>query len=107
MISIVILGDTADRNGVSKMKTFGKQSNCPTSHEILTYVEGELRPLASQRIAGHCALCDFCGAEAQLLSRFRPTEESQTPPPTPALISVLGVNLSPARPSVAERRRAA
>ena len=89
------------------MKSFGKHSNCPTSHKILTYVEGGFRPLARQRIAQHCALCDFCGAEAQLLARFRPVEEDHTPAPTPALITVLGVNLPLARTSVVERRRAA
>jgi hypothetical protein len=89
------------------MKSFGKQSNCPTSHEILSYVEDGLRPLARQRIARHCAFCDFCGAEAQFLARFKSAEEDHTPAPTPALISLLGINLPLARPSVAERRRAA
>jgi anti-sigma factor ChrR (cupin superfamily) len=89
------------------MKSFGKHSNCPTSHEVLSYAEGRLRSLASQRIAQHCALCDFCGAEAQLLTRFRAAEEDYTPAPTPAVIRVLGVNLSLARPSEIERRRAA
>ena len=89
------------------MKTFGKHSNCPTSHKILSYVEGGLRSFARQRIAKHCARCDFCGAEAQLLARFRPVEEDHSPAPTPALITVLGVNLPLARTSVLERRRAA
>jgi anti-sigma factor ChrR (cupin superfamily) len=87
------------------MKSFGKQSNCPTSHDILSYTEGRLRSLASQRIAQHCALCDFCGAEAQLLAKFKQAEADHTPAPTPALISVLGVNLAP-RPGI-ERPRAA
>ena len=89
------------------MKSFGKQANCPTSEKIFSYIEGGLRPLARQRMARHCTLCDFCGAEAQLLARFRPVEEDHTPAPTPALITVLGVNLPLARRSVIERRRAA
>ena len=89
------------------MKSFGKHPNCPTSHEILSYVEGTLRPLIRQRIAQHCALCDFCGAEAQLLAKFRPSEEDHTPAPTPAHITVLGVNLPLRRSWVVEKRRAA
>ena len=89
------------------MKTFGKQSNCPTSHEILSYVNGGLRPFARQRIANHCGLCDFCGAEAQLFAKFKPSVEDHTPTPTPALITVLGVNLPLARTPEVLRRRAA
>jgi hypothetical protein len=89
------------------MKNFGKQSNCPTSQDILSYTEGGLRLLARQRIAQHCALCDFCGAEAQLLSRFKPSEEDHTQAPTPALISVLGVNLPLSKTAAVERPRAA
>ncbi len=89
------------------MKSFGKHSNCPTSHAILSYVEGGLRPLARQRIARHCALCDFCGAEAQLLAKFRPADEDHTPAPTPALITVLGVGQPLDRTSEVELCRAA
>ena len=87
------------------MKTFGKHSDCPTSHEVLSYVEGALPPLERQRITQHCAACDFCGAEAQLLTKFRPSEENYTPGPTPAV--VLGVDLPLRRTSAVERRRAA
>lgn len=89
------------------MKTFGKQSNCPTSHEILSYAEHRLRTLAQQRIAKHCVTCDFCGAEAQFLAKVRPAEADHAPVPTPALITVLGVNLPLARTSAGEQRRAA
>jgi hypothetical protein len=89
------------------MKSFGKQSNCPTSHDILSYTEGGLRSPAMQRIARHCALCDFCGAEAQLVAKFKPSEEDHTPAPMPALISVLGINMPLRRTPAVERRRAA
>lgn len=89
------------------MKSFGKQSNCPTSHKILAYVQGSLRPLARERIAQHCALCDFCGAEAQLLTKFRPAEEIHKPGPTPTRITVLGVRLPLAGTTMVARRRAA
>jgi hypothetical protein len=89
------------------MNTFGKQPNCPASHEILAYVEGSLRSLAKQRIARHSMLCDFCGAEVQLFTKYTPSEEDFTPAPTPAFINVLGVDLPVQRAAAVERRRAA
>lgn len=89
------------------MKTFGKHSDCPISQQVLAYVEGALRPLARRRIARHCAACDFCGAEAQLLTKFTTSEENHTPSPTPALITVLGINKPVRRAPAFERRRAA
>ena len=89
------------------MKTFGKHAHCPTSQKILSYAEGGLHPLSRQAIAQHCAVCDFCGAEAQLLTRFPPGEDEHTPAPTPVLVSVLGVDLPLRRPYESERRRAA
>ena len=42
---------------------FGKQRTCPPAESIL---------LRGPAVAEHVAACDFCGAEAQLLSRFPP-----------------------------------
>ena len=89
------------------MKSFGKQSYCPTSHEILGYVEGSLGPLTRQRVEEHAFLCDFCGAELQLLANCTPVEDDYTPVPTPALIKVLGINLRAHQVSVVQRARAA
>ena len=49
---------------------FRKQRTCPTAETILLRAQ-------SATVAEHVSACDFCGAEAQLLSRF--------PPPTKAL----------------------
>lgn len=89
------------------MKSFGKQSYCPTSHEILAYVDGSLSPLTRQRVGEHALLCDFCGAELQLLANCTPVDDDYTPAPTPALIKVLGINLSAPQVCVVERARAA
>jgi hypothetical protein len=51
---------------------FRKLLTCPTAEALTTSVSS-LQP----SVAEHVAACDFCGAEAQLLSRF--------PPPTNAL----------------------
>lgn len=89
------------------MNSFAKQTNCPASSEILSYVENSLRPLARQKVARHCSLCDFCGAEAQLLSKYRPSEEDHTPARTPLLIAVFGVDLPVRRQVPLPSRRAA
>lgn len=89
------------------MKTFTKQTNCPASHQILSYVEGSLRPLARQKVARHCAVCDFCGAEAQLFAKYRPSAEEHIPAATPVLIKVLGVSVPVRRTAPVPARRAA
>jgi len=92
---------------LSKMKSFAKHSSCPTSHEILSYVEGLLRPIVQQKVAQHCAACDFCGAEAQLFAKYQPSEERHVPVPASVLITVLGVTLPAKRPFTVPARRAA
>lgn len=73
------------------MNSFGKQTNCPTSYEILSYVEDSIDLRSRQRVARHAGLCDFCGAELQMLAKYTPAEEDYTPVPRPALISLLGI----------------
>ncbi len=51
---------------------FRKQRTCPTAETIL-------RRAQSSTIAEHVAGCDFCGAEAQLLSRFPPPTTNPLP----------------------------
>ena len=52
---------------------FRKLRTCPQSEALMTYCRG-----ARDAVAAHAAACDFCGAEAQLLSRF-PTPASALP----------------------------
>ena len=47
---------------------FRKLRTCPQSEALMTYCQG-----ARDAVAAHAAACDFCGAEAQLLSRFPPS----------------------------------
>ena len=56
----------------SSTARFRKLRTCPQSEALMTYCRG-----ARDAVAAHAAACDFCGAEAQLLSRF--------PPPASAL----------------------
>jgi len=89
------------------MKRFSKQSGCPASHEILSYVEGSLRPMSRQKIARHCALCDFCGAEAQLFRRHKPSEDDRVAATRPALITLLGIPVRVRNSFMVPARRAA
>lgn len=56
---------------------FRKLRTCPQSEALSLYCQGGATPVRRASIAAHLSACDFCGAEAQLLSRF--------PPPAKAL----------------------
>lgn len=69
---------------------FEKQRQCPSSELLLSYQQQLLIPDQSSRIATHLSVCDFCAAELQLLSSYRPLlAESPESPPMPAGLRVL------------------
>jgi len=51
---------------------FRKLRTCPQSEALSLYCQGGTTTVRRASIAAHVAACDFCGAEAQLLSRFPP-----------------------------------
>src|ERR687886_1370357 len=51
---------------------FRKLRTCPQSEALSLYCRGGATAARRASIAAHVAACDFCGAEAQLLSRFPP-----------------------------------
>lgn len=51
---------------------FRKLRTCPQSEALSLYCQGGTTPVRRASIAAHLSSCDFCGAEAQLLSRFPP-----------------------------------
>lgn len=55
---------------------FRKLRTCPGSETILTFSLGARAAGGSGRVAEHVASCDFCGAEAQLLSLHAPPAEA-------------------------------
>ncbi|HJP95479.1 MAG TPA: hypothetical protein VJ875_26260 [Pyrinomonadaceae bacterium] len=87
------------------MKSFGKQPSCPTSNEILSYVDGSISPVIRQTVERHAHLCDFCGAEMQLFARYKPGKEHYLRTPTSA--TVLGMNLQAVPAARVLRARAA
>ena len=51
------------------MPPFLKQRACPSAEQLLAYSWGGLSPLDRARVSAHCAACDFCNAELQLLTQ--------------------------------------
>lgn len=59
----------------SFVSLFCKQTSCPSSESLLCYATEKMASEQRARIASHLSACEFCGAELQLLSAHRPTEE--------------------------------
>ena len=57
----------------SSTASFQKTLTCPAAGVLLRYARGALKGARHVSVASHLAACDFCGAEAQLLSRFAPS----------------------------------
>lgn len=89
------------------MKSFCKQHSCPTSAEILSCVKGSITPLAKLRVEQHAKLCDFCGAEMQLLAKHSSVRAHRKLARRPALISFLHISLPVPRVAVAHHAHAA
>lgn len=53
---------------------FCKQDTCPSAETLLLYHEVKLMPGEHEQVAAHLAVCDFCGAELQLLVRHPPID---------------------------------
>ena|SRR5205085_6155109 len=58
--------------GRTRTAGFRKLRTCPQSEALSLYCQGGTNAARRASIAAHVAACDFCGAEAQLLSRFPP-----------------------------------
>ena len=75
------------------MGNFGKNKECPTSHEILAFVEGRRRRAVDAGIAFHASVCEFCMAEVELYRMYPPMEEKiapeHIPPPLMELAEAL------------------
>lgn len=49
---------------------FRKNEDCPSSHELLAYENGELTNALELAIGEHLVVCEFCEAEVEFYSRF-------------------------------------
>jgi hypothetical protein len=54
---------------------FNKKVGCPSSQDLLDYVQACRATAHSLRIEAHLANCDFCNAELQLLNRYQNTQD--------------------------------
>ena len=59
-----------------KMINFYKAGNCPASQDILSCQNGDMPQQLKKEIDTHISLCDFCGAEAEIYSRYPLSEET-------------------------------
>jgi hypothetical protein len=71
-------------------RTYSKQRICPSEQHLLQYLSA---PLSSdenaKEIWQHLRGCDFCGAEAALLSKYPVQTEKVTTPKMPEALRVL------------------
>jgi len=55
---------------------FRKLRTCPQTETLLTFYTGARETARAGRVAEHISSCDFCGAEAQMLSRHAQTADA-------------------------------
>jgi hypothetical protein len=58
----------------SKMSGFSKNEDCPSSHELLEFQNGDLNRNRGSEVRKHLASCEFCAAEVEFYSHY-PQEE--------------------------------
>ncbi len=54
----------------AKMTGFYKNEDCPASHDLVAFEEGDLPPGKTLRIMDHLETCEFCAAEAEFYSMY-------------------------------------
>lgn len=59
----------------SKMPGFCKSEECPSSHELLEFQNGDLPRPRGGEISRHLKSCEFCSAEVEFYSHY-PQEEA-------------------------------
>ena len=56
------------------MQGFCKNEDCPSSHELLEFQNGDLERMRGGEVRKHLASCEFCAAEVEFYSHY-PQEE--------------------------------
>lgn len=78
------------------MINFCKNSECPSSQDLLGFQRGELASKRAVTISEHLDSCDFCGAEVELYSQYPEIDErvslSEIPAPLFELAQFLLTN---------------
>lgn len=63
----------------TKMSGFYKNENCPTSHELLDYQNGEIEKAIATEVRLHLASCEFCSAEVEFYVHYPQTDAATEP----------------------------
>ena len=62
----------------SSTAEFRKLKTCPSAEAMLLHGEALMTDEQQVSVAAHLAMCDFCGAEMQLLTRHPPRQWSES-----------------------------
>lgn len=54
----------------AKKLNFCKSEDCPTSHELLDFQNGDVELDRGSAICAHLAVCEFCSAEVEFYSHY-------------------------------------
>ncbi|MGH9901940.1 MAG: hypothetical protein ACRD68_09035, partial [Pyrinomonadaceae bacterium] len=73
----------------SSTAEFCKQKTCPSAEVLILYNKTSLARDEQRKVAVHLVLCDFCGAEIQLLARHLPARDWEGMPETVGIPSAL------------------
>lgn len=58
-----------------KMVTFCKETNCPSSQELLAFQNGDSSPTEREKFEAHCGACEFCASEVEFYAHYPQSEE--------------------------------
>lgn len=61
------------------MGSFGKNEDCPPSHELVLFVTGELSADDRGSVRTHIADCEFCTAEIDFYTYYPPEPQADIP----------------------------
>jgi hypothetical protein len=59
-----------------KMLSFCKDTNCPSSQELLEFQTGEVSVRENRIIEAHLAACEFCASEVEFYAHYPQSEET-------------------------------
>jgi hypothetical protein len=58
-----------------KMITFCKNAKCPSSENLLEFINGELPARETEKIGKHLSACEFCSSEIELYEHCPQNDE--------------------------------
>lgn len=67
------------------MSKFRKSGECPTSHELLEFQNGDLSVIEGKWIRIHLIDCEFCSAEVEFYEHFPQSEDKPEDLELPAM----------------------